>query len=384
MFDVNKCSGCGTCLMSCPVIDLNIDQAKEEIQNLINGSSFIVNQCAVCGTCDLNCPENLTPMELIKNLKYAQMEALKEKGQVPQVVNFMLPFNSQNIFKMYENTMMPPENLQKLKKWKSPQKSDELVLLGCAISYIYQDFYDNSTIKGLLEGKNIAGGLDFCCGELYHRLCYPISKPEVEEHLNSKFSALGTDKLIVFCNECHEAYRNEYKKIAQNYKIISIWEYISNAIESGELKIKNNLNFKVVYHDPCSVKKYPELLNHPRKIIEATGAELIELDHNRENALCCGLALGLNGISQMGKIRKKRLEEVSNTGADIIVNSCPGCIINFAMDRKVRKDKFKIISVLELLRMACGEKIDLNRHPQIINELINKSLSMASTLTQNL
>ena len=384
MFDVDKCIGCGNCLASCPVLDLNMDEAKQEIQNLINGSSYVVDHCAICGTCDLNCPENLTPMELIKGLKYTQMEALIKKGKVPQIVNFLLPFNESNVFQMFEKTMMQPENLKKLEAWKSPKKSEELVLLGCAVSYIYQDFYDNPTIKGLFKDNNIAGGLDFCCGEIYHRLCYPISKNEIEERLLSKFSELGTDKLIIFCNECHEAYQNEYKKIANNFKITSIWEHISNSIDSGEIKINKKLDLKVVYQDPCSVKKYPELFTFPRKIIEATGAELVELEHNRENALCCGLALGLNGMSEMGKIRKKRLQEVIDTGTDIIVNTCTGCIMNFSLDRKVRRGKFKTISVFELLRMACGEKIELERHPKILNELINKSLSMASEITQNI
>ncbi|MFW9835461.1 MAG: 4Fe-4S dicluster domain-containing protein, partial [Candidatus Thorarchaeota archaeon] len=83
MFDVEECTRCGICLERCPVIDLDIDQAKQEIKNLISGSSFIVDRCATCGTCDLNCPIGLTPMDLIKELKSVQIKESVEQGKVP-------------------------------------------------------------------------------------------------------------------------------------------------------------------------------------------------------------------------------------------------------------------------------------------------------------
>ena len=87
------------------MIDLNIDQAKEEIENLIAGSSFIVNECATCGTCDLNCPINLTPMDLIKELKSIQIKELVQKGKISTRVKFLFPFNKPNVFEFYENFM---------------------------------------------------------------------------------------------------------------------------------------------------------------------------------------------------------------------------------------------------------------------------------------
>ena len=103
MFDVDNCNRCGICLESCPVIDLDIDQAKEEIENLITSSSFIVDQCATCGTCDFNCPNNLTPSHLIKELKIVQIKELEENGKIPRSSKFMFPYNKPNVFEFYEN-----------------------------------------------------------------------------------------------------------------------------------------------------------------------------------------------------------------------------------------------------------------------------------------
>lgn len=254
MFDVEECERCGICLESCPVMELNIDQAKEEIENLIAGSSFVVNECATCGTCDFNCPNNLTPSDLIKELKLVQIKELEENGKIPRGSKFLFPFNKPNVFVFYEKVMMSPEEAKNLEEWKSPSKSEELVLLGCAISYFMQYLYKNPTLEGILKGKNLAGGIDFCCGEVYYRMCMPLSKMEIEDRLYSRFSSLGVKKLIIFCNECYEAYKNEYKRISNDFEIISIWEFIAKAIEIGDLKITNKLNLKVAFHDSCVVK----------------------------------------------------------------------------------------------------------------------------------
>jgi len=383
MFDVDQCVKCGTCLASCPVIELDINQAQEEIENLIAGSSFVVDECAICGTCDLNCPNNLTPMDLIKELKYTVIKELEANGKIPRSNKFLFPFHKPNIFEFRERLMMSPGEAKNLEKWKSPQKSEELVLLGCAVSYLMQDYFKNPTIEGLLKGKTIAGGFEHCCGEIYHKTCFPISKNEIEDRLYSKFSSLGVKKLIIFCNECYEAYNNEYKKISKDFKAISIWEVIAKAIETGDLKITNKLNLKVVYQDPCSVKKYPELLDYPRKIIEATGCEILELEHNRENALCCGASLGLLSRKAMEKIRKKRFNEIKIKETKYLINTCIGCIFNFSLDFKIQMKKYKVLSVLDLLRMSCGEEIDLFKNVKLFNNIINTAMSMASKRKKN-
>jgi heterodisulfide reductase subunit D len=376
MFDAEKCVRCGTCLECCPVIDLNIDQAKQEIENLISGSSFIVDECATCGTCDLNCPNGLTPMDLIKELKSVQIKELVEKGKISNRVKFLFPFNKPNVFEFYENFMMSPQEKKNLAEWKSPSKSEELVLLGCAISYTMQHLYTNPTLEKLLEGKTFAGGINFCCGEVYHRIGYPISKSEIEDRLYSKFSDLGVKRLILFCNECYEAYKHEYKRISDDFEIISMWEYISKAIQNGDLKITRKLNFEVAFHDACVVKKYPELLDYPRKIVEATGVKIVELEHNRENALCCGAAVGLAGRDLVLKVRNKRIDEIEKTGSKYIINTCPGCITSFGLDPRIQKGDYKVLSILELLRMSCGEQFDENESISALNAIVSKVMNI--------
>ncbi|MFX1236190.1 MAG: (Fe-S)-binding protein [Promethearchaeota archaeon] len=376
-FETEKCSRCGICLESCPIIELNIDQAKKEINNLIAGSSFVVNECAICGTCDLNCPNGLSPMEMIRSLKYIQIKELYEKDKISKGAKFYFPFNKSNVFEFYERLLMTPEETKNLERWKDPSNSEELVLLGCSISYIFQHFFANPTFKRLFEGKTIAGGLEFCCGDMYHRTCFPLPDDQLEDRLYSRFSELGVKKLILFCNECYEAYKEEYKTISEDFELITIWEYISNAIERQDLEIIKKLNLKVAFHDACVAKKYPELLDYPRKIIEATGCEIVELEHNRENALCCGFPLGLTDRKLFEKTRTKRVKEFKKVETEYLINTCPGCISTFSLDYHIQSNKYKVLSIFELLRMACGEKIDCYKNMDINISILNKSMELS-------
>ena len=49
---------------------------------------------------------------------------------------------------------------------------------------------------------------------------------------------------------------------------------------------------RVTYHDPCYLARYNRITEAPRKLIEATGAELVEMPRHGTNTFCCGAGGG--------------------------------------------------------------------------------------------
>jgi NAD-dependent dihydropyrimidine dehydrogenase PreA subunit len=47
--DVEKCSGCGTCVDTCPV---DVFEIKDEKSVVVNN-----DECLVCRACEVQCPE---------------------------------------------------------------------------------------------------------------------------------------------------------------------------------------------------------------------------------------------------------------------------------------------------------------------------------------
>ncbi|KPV64392.1 MAG: Ferredoxin [Candidatus Bathyarchaeota archaeon BA2] len=48
--DIEKCTGCGTCVDTCPV---EVFEVKDEKSVVINN-----DECLVCRACEVQCPEN--------------------------------------------------------------------------------------------------------------------------------------------------------------------------------------------------------------------------------------------------------------------------------------------------------------------------------------
>jgi Fe-S oxidoreductase/nitrate reductase gamma subunit len=69
-------------------------------------------------------------------------------------------------------------------------------------------------------------------------------------------------------------------------------ELLDKMIASGQIKFSKKLGYKVTYHDPCYLGRYNGIYDAPRRVIEATGCELIEMPRHGDRSFCCGAGGG--------------------------------------------------------------------------------------------
>ncbi len=88
----------------------------------------------------------------------------------------------------------------------------------------------------------------------------------------------------------------------------------------------------VAYHDPCYLGRYRKTYDEPRRLIErVSGKPPVEFLLNREQGYCCGGG-GLLTISYpetADAITKTRIAQFRDTGAELLVTSCPTCVQRF-------------------------------------------------------
>ena len=118
--------------------------------------------------------------------------------------------------------------------------------------------------------------------------------------------------------------------------VLFLIEFVADKIEKKELKFKE-IKRKVTYQDPCRLGRHLGIYDSPRKVLEAIpGVELVEMEKNRECALCCGTSAFTNCDIYSHEMRVDRLREAKATGAEVLTTTCPKCQIHFrcAMNNK--------------------------------------------------
>ena len=88
---------------------------------------------------------------------------------------------------------------------------------------------------------------------------------------------------------------------------------------------------KVTFHDPCYLGRYAGKVDEPRALLERFGADISEVERNRENPYCCGAGGGLlfndKEEEQGTRISDVRFKQLQATGANTVVTACPFCSI---------------------------------------------------------
>ncbi|MFC1953081.1 (Fe-S)-binding protein [Chloroflexota bacterium] len=134
-------------------------------------------------------------------------------------------------------------------------------------------------------------------------------------------------------------------------------EVVLENISSHELSFPKKV--KVTYHDPCQLARNMGLIEEPRQILRAIGGiELIETEMtNGECATCCGGGGGFEAVfPELSQIlATNRAKELIETGAEIIVTHCPGCVMQLKTGIKELKiDNVEVLDLAQILAMSIG------------------------------
>lgn len=136
----------------------------------------------------------------------------------------------------------------------------------------------------------------------------------------------GIKRIITSCPLCCGVFSRNYKQMLPEWdiKINFILSVILERLkESPELieKQVTTLKNKIVYKDSCSLGRGLHIYEEPREILKRLGYEIIELQNNREDALCCGTCgnLKFTNKSLSNKICQEFIEKLKRTKINRLV-----------------------------------------------------------------
>jgi Fe-S oxidoreductase len=319
--------------------------------------------CTTCGACQEVCPVNIEHIrkiiELRRNLVMAQSK---------------MPESAQLMLRNMQQRGHPWAGIQSMRlrgDWTSDQElkilaegdnANTLFWVGCTGALVERNVNATLSMTRVLKAAGVdfavLGDAETCCGDPARRAGYEFQFQMMAEQNIEIFKSYNIKEIITTCPHCYNTIKHEYPRYGGDFKVVHYTELIADLIKRGKLKLTNELNSKLTYHDPCYLGRYNGVYLEPRQILQAIPkAKLEEMERSKGTGFCCGGGGGLMWIEEQPgtmKINQMRLEDALKTGFETVVTACPYCLQMFedAIDHKEMKDRLKARDLVELVEAA--------------------------------
>jgi Fe-S oxidoreductase len=354
-YNREACEVCGRCLMECPVMKLPEAAAKREMSAMRDGrpGKHVLENCETCLACNLVCPNGANPMMLFQQRFHEE----HQRAGLPEYSLYFQPHEPDN-FRADMIGRQTPAERKLLEKWADLSPCEEFAYAGCNIisaPYLTQTKF--------LEGLNIRGGVDYCCGEMYFRTGMLDQLRQTAARLNLYLEKLGAKRMMVLCTAGYNLFSNILPRygLETNMEITSYLPWLWQKLDSGEIAVTKPLDMTVTIQESCHAKVIgPEYYELPRKIAAKLGCKVKEMKHNRECAYCCGIGGGFPAKKNYHPLAITRatlraVYEADRAGSEAIMAYCAGCFVSFSAGLAVYPTSKPVFHVFEMVQMASGE-----------------------------
>lgn len=155
--------------------------------------------------------------------------------------------------------------------------------------------------------------------------------------------------------------RNDYPQYGLDKPVYHYTELLADLVSRGVLSIRTPFSgTRVTYHDPCYLARYNRVTDAPRALIEAIGAELVEMPRHGTNTFCCGAGGGRIWMSddEPGGERpsEQRIREAQTLGLlDYFLVSCPKDLAMYSDAANTVGAEFEVTELTLLVEQALAD-----------------------------
>lgn len=196
-----------------------------------------------------------------------------------------------------------------------------------------------------------------CCGAPLHFTGLAEKFAENARKTYQKLKSNGVKRIISIVPSCTYALRDLFPLYIDGYdlEVKHFIEVVAENISNRALIFPKET--RVTYHDPCQLGRYLGLIEEPRRILKSIkNIELVETDWTKgEWATCCGGGGGFEAVfPELSEIlATNRARELVETGAQIIVTQCPGCVMQLKDGlRELKTDGVEVLDLAQVLAKA--------------------------------
>jgi glycolate oxidase iron-sulfur subunit len=196
-----------------------------------------------------------------------------------------------------------------------------------------------------------------CCGALSLHAGREAEAQAFARDAIATFEAAGVDEVVVNAAGCGSAMK-EYghllrddpawaeRAAAFSARVRDLSELLA---ELGQRAERRPLPVKVAWHDACHLAHAQGVRAQPRQALAAVpGLEVREVG---EGEICCGSA-GIYNLTEPGpasELGDRKAANVLATGAELLVTSNPGCLMQIRSAIERRGERLPVAHVAEVL-----------------------------------
>ena len=250
---------------------------------------------------------------------------------------------------------------------KIPEKADILYFAGCTASFVETDIAEASMRLLQDSGYEVAymGNDEACCGIPMKVAGKWDQFEKIYEHNVAEARKRGAKTIVTSCPACGLVWKELYANLAAErgeefeFEVKHYSELVAPALADGRLELKNPIEGTLTFHDSCHMGRAQGNYEPPRDMIKSIpGVDFVEMEHNREDGLCCGSVLTLVGEIDVAPILGgHRLQEAVDAGADTVVALCPCCQVQLR-DANIKNELgLKIDDLARVVAQAAGYEI---------------------------
>lgn len=387
LLDSQTCTECGRCQDVCPatisgrplspkklMVSLReafqagkrpVLKGKDEPKTLVGDwiTDEVLWGCATCGACVQECPVLVEHIDTLVDLRrYLVSQGRLSDSELEETLKRL---------ERYGNSFGQSDRARA--KWAQPVQPKIKDARKEAVEYLWfvGDYasYNPAVIEATRKTAEIfqRAGLDF--GILYEsernsgndvRRVGEEGLYELLVEKNTTAMGKATFKAIVTTDpHTYNTLRNEYPAEAlAGRPVVHYAELLDQLLSSGQLKLSKRLGYRVTYHDPCYLGRFNQVYAAPRRVIGATGCELVEMPRNRAHSLCCHAGGGQIWIKE-GPVKERpsenRIKEAASLSeVGVFVVACPKDLTMYrdAVKTTAQENRLVVKDLIELVYEA--------------------------------
>lgn len=408
--DIWKCNKCGACTSVCPLYIQTRDEIMPARGKLAlidamlegkleqdRGYSQCLDNCLLCQACKSVCASGVPTTDIFQAARRELFQSGKYHPLLRQVLRRILAnpsvvglggaaldiYQRKGIGSLVRSSgllrLMPsflgqfaesnlsaaPTGIYSDKSFPRPAtpRGTAGLFTGCAIK-LFMPRVQLATGRLLsFNGWAVTAPRNFCCGVPHQAYGDTETALELARKNIDLFESM--EVVVTDCATCGTALKGYGSLLADDDKyrdraraFSAKVHDISEIIVKGDLHRHLNLaspagkegSIRVTYHDPCHLARSQGIRQQPRRLLkEVPGIELVEME--RPDACCGGSGTFLFTHPDIaGRIGSAKVKDILDTGADVLVSGCPGCIMQLKLSLHVkRKGSIQVLHLTELL-----------------------------------